>query len=217
MKQLKFLNFCYDKKNISDNFNNFISSYQDNFLGYEHHDELIEIINKNEVHFVITKYNLELLKQIRTMNEKIHIIAILDELNHTHILEGINLEYIKFVQNLDCINAFIDNLKECVSNIDSKKSNIITFKNNFIYDEYNKSLFKNNIPISLTKKENQFLNFLVKNHNCSKCYEEINNSLWNGAMSLDSLRTLVKDLRKKTYKELIKNVSGVGYRIDIQS
>ena len=217
MKQLKFLNICYDRKNIGDNFNNFISSYQDNFLEYDHHDELIEIINKNEVHFVITKYNLEFLKQIRAMNEKIHIIAILDELNHTHLLEGINLEYIKFVQNLDCINTFIDNLKDCVNNIDSSKSNIITLKNNFIYDEYNKSLFQNNTPIALTKKESEFLNFLLKNHDCSKSYEDINNTIWNGTMSRDSLRSLVKDLRKKTYKELIKNVSGVGYRIDIQA
>ena len=34
-------------------------------------------------------------------------------------------------------------------------------------------------------------------------------------MSRDSLRSLVKDLRKKTYKELIKNISGMGYRVDI--
>ncbi len=217
MKQLKFLNFCYDRKNIGDNFNNFISSYQDNFLEYEHHDELIEIINKNEVHFVITKYNLEFLKQIRILNKKIHIIAILDELNHTHLLEGIELEYIKFVQNLDCMNTFIDNIKECVNTIDSKKSNILYLKNNLIYDKYNKSLFRNNTQILLTKKESEFLNFLIKNHDSSKSYEDINNNIWNGMMSQDSLRSLVKDLRKKTYKELIKNVSGVGYRIDVQT
>ena len=29
--------------------------------------------------------------------------------------------------------------------------------------------------------------------------------------------TLDKELRKKVYKELIKNVSGTGYRIDIQT
>ncbi len=36
-------------------------------------------------------------------------------------------------------------------------------------------------------------------------------------MTQDSLRSLVKELRKKVYKELIKNVSGTGYRIDIQT
>lgn len=217
MKEIKSLNICYDIKNISDNFNNFISSYQNNFFKYNHQDELIEIINKNEVHFIITKYNLEFLKQIRILNKKIHIIAILDELNHTHLLESIELEYIKFIQNLDCINTFIDSLKECISNIDSRKSNIISLKNNFIYDKYNKSLFKNDTQISLTKKESEFLSFLIKNHDCSKSYEDINNNVWNGVMSQDSLRSLVKDLRKKTYKELIKNVSGIGYRIDIKA
>jgi DNA-binding response OmpR family regulator len=63
----------------------------------------------------------------------------------------------------------------------------------------------------------EFLSFLIKNHDCSKSYEDINNNVWNGVMSQDSLRSLVKDLRKKTYKELIKNVSGIGYRIDIKA
>ena len=34
-------------------------------------------------------------------------------------------------------------------------------------------------------------------------------------MSPDALRSLVKEIRKKTYKELIKNVSGIGYRVDL--
>ena len=34
-------------------------------------------------------------------------------------------------------------------------------------------------------------------------------------MSPDALRSLVKKKKKKTYKELIKNVSGIGYRVDL--
>lgn len=216
MKELKSLNICY-KKNLNDEFNNYISSFTDNLLEYEHHDELIELINTKEIHFVITKYNFEFLKKIRVLNNQIQIIAILDELNHTHLLEGLELKYVKFVQNLDCINMFIDALKDCVKNLDSNKSNIINLSNNFIYDNYNKSLFKNNTIVLLTKKEILFLDFLIKNHNCSLSYEEINQNIWNGLMTQDSLRSLVKELRKKAYKELIKNVSGIGYRIDIQA
>ena len=112
------------------------------------------------------------------------------------------------------MNDFIDALKDCVKNIDSNKSNIINLKNGFVYDYYNKSLFKDNTIISLTKKELLFLDFLIKNHDSSMSYEEINSNIWNGSMTNDSLRSLVKELRKKTYKELIKNVSGIGYRID---
>ena len=55
MKETKIFKYLLWHKNINDNFNNFISSYQNNFFKYNHQDELIEIINKNEVHFVITK------------------------------------------------------------------------------------------------------------------------------------------------------------------
>jgi DNA-binding response OmpR family regulator len=216
MKNLKFLNVCYDTKNIDNKFSEYFSSYINNFFTYEHKDELIELINTKDIHFVITRYDFELLKNIRKINKQIQIIAILDEYNHTHLLESLELKYVKFIQNLDCINIFIDALKDCVKNLDSNKSNIIDIGNDFIYDNYNKFLFKNNNIISLSNKELLFLDFLLKNHNCSLSYEDINTNVWNGAMTQDSLRSLVKELRKKTYKELIKNVSGIGYRIDIQ-
>ncbi len=216
MKKLKFLNVCYDTKNIDKKFSEYFSSHINNFFTYEHKDELIELINTKDIHFIITRYDFELLKTIRSLNKQIQIIAILDEYNHTHLLESLELKYVKFIQNLECINIFIDALKDCVKNLDSNKSNIMDIGNGFIYDNYNKSLFKDNKLISLTNKELLFLDFLLKNHNCSLSYEDINTNVWNGVMTQDSLRSLVKELRKKTYKELIKNVSGIGYRIDIQ-
>ena len=215
MKALKFLNVCYDTKSVNDEFSNYISSHIDNFLKYEHHDELIELITRNDIHFVVTKYNFELLKKIRVLNKQIQIIALQDELNHTHLLESLEIEHIKFIESLDCVNTFIDTLKDCVRILDSNKSNIINLGNNFVYDRYNKYLFKNNNVISLTKKELAFLDFLLNNRNCPLSYEKINMNIWNGSMTHDSLRSLIKELRKKTYKEFIKNVSGMGYRLDI--
>ena len=216
MKRLKYLNICYDVKSINNEFNDFFSSYQDNFFEYEHKNELIELVSKNDIHFVITKYNSEVLKQIRELNQQIQIIAILDEINHTHLLESLEIKYVKFIENLNCINNFIDLLKDCAKNIDSNKSNIIDLGNNFVFDNYNNFLTKNNVMISLTKKEQQLLNLLTKNHNNFLSYEDINREIWEGAMTQDSLRSMIKEIRKKTYKELIKNVSGVGYRIDVQ-
>ena len=57
MKELRYLNICYDTKNVSDEFNTYISLYDNSFFKYENQNELIELINKNNVHFVITKYN----------------------------------------------------------------------------------------------------------------------------------------------------------------
>lgn len=214
MKRLKNFNVCYYSNLIDERLDNFLSSHLNNSFNYLNQDELIDIINTKEIHIVITKYNYELLKKIRILNKQIHIIAYLDELNQTHLIESLELSQIKFIQNLDCLNTFIDSLKECIKNLDSKNSNIVNLKNDFIYDEYNKNLFKDNQIITLTKKGKLFLDFLIKNRTRALSYEEINTEVWNGFMTQDALRSLIKEIRKKTYKEIIKNVSGIGYRID---
>jgi hypothetical protein len=50
-------------------------------------------------------------------------LAILDELNHTHLLESLELQYVRFIQNLECVNIFMDALKDCLKNIDSNMGN----------------------------------------------------------------------------------------------
>jgi two-component system, OmpR family, response regulator VanR len=215
MNELKYLNVCYDSKENNDKFHELISSFTNNFFKYDNHDELIDLINTKEIHLVITKYNSELLKQIRLLNNEIQIITFLDELNHTHLIESLELQYVKFIQKVNCINEFIYILKDCVKNIDSKKSNIIKLKNNFIYDSYNKILFQKNEIISLTKREILFLDLLIKEDKKQLEYKQIDKEIWNNTMSQEALRSLVKEIRKKTYKELIKNVSGIGYRIDL--
>ncbi|RXJ84623.1 winged helix-turn-helix domain-containing protein [Arcobacter cloacae] len=215
MKELKSFNVCYHSTLIDESLNNYLSSYSNNSFDFFNQDELIDIINTKEIHIVITKYNYELLKKIRILNKQIHIIAYLDDLNHTHLLESLELSQIKIIQNLDCLNTFIDSLKECIKNLDSKNSNIVNLKNGFIYDEYNKNLFRDNQMIVLTKKGKLFLDFLIKNRTKALSYEEINTEVWNNLMTQDALRSLIKEIRKKTYKEIIKNVSGIGYRIDL--
>lgn len=216
MRELKYFNICYSK-NIDRLFYENISSFSNDFFHFETPEDLINLINTKNIHLLITKYNYELLKNIKLINDEIQIIAILDEINHTHLLESLNIKNIKLVaENLSCLNQFIDILKDCIKTIDSKKSNIINLKNEFIYDTYNKTLFrKNSIIVSLTKKELLFFDFLVRNSNRALSYEEINEKIWDGAMTQDALRSLIKEIRRKTYKELIKNVSGIGYRLDI--
>ena len=125
MKELKYFNVCYHGDIVNNKFSDYLSSYSNNSFDYNEHDELIDLINTKDIHVLITKYNFELLKQIRVLNKEIQIIAILDQLNDTHLIESLELTQIKFIQNLDSINEFIDTLKEFIKNIDSKNSNMI--------------------------------------------------------------------------------------------
>ena len=58
MKELKFLNICYDTKALNTEFSSYISSRTDTLLKYENNDELIDIINTKDIHFVITNITL---------------------------------------------------------------------------------------------------------------------------------------------------------------
>ena len=215
MKELKYLNICTYLQELDIKISNFLHLNSNNFENYLNKDDLIELITSKNIHLVISKYDYEFFKNIRELNEKIKIVAILDEINHTHLLESLKLKDIKLVEDLNCLNQFCENLKECVKAIDSNKSNVLKLKNDLMYDSFNKTLFKSKKIIPLTKKEIEFLDYLIQNSLRAIGYNELNEMIWDGFMTQDALRSLIKELRKKTYKELIKNVSGIGYRIDL--
>lgn len=215
MKELKYFNICSHLQEIDSKISDFLHLHSNNFHINNDKNQLIELINSKNIHFIISKYDYEFFKNIRYLNQKIKIIAILDEINHTHLMESLELKDIKLIEELNCLNQFSQDLIECIKTIDANKSNIVELKNEFTYDTFNKTLFKNSNIISLTKKEIEFLDYLIQNSSRALSYNELNEKVWDGTMTQDALRSLIKELRKKTYKELIKNISGIGYRVDL--
>ena len=80
------------------------------------------------------------------------------------------------------------------------------------------SLFYNhNKALDLNKKELLFLKLLVLNKNRIVSYEEIEQKVWeNEYMSLNSLRTTIGFLRKKIPFNCIKNISNMGYKLNLE-
>lgn len=87
--------------------------------------------------------------------------------------------------------------------------------NEFSFDILNKTLFHKNEQIILTKKELLFLELLIKNNKRAVKYSEFNSYVWQGEMTEDSMRSIVKDIRKKISKNIIRNLSGIGYQINV--
>ncbi|PLY08493.1 MAG: hypothetical protein C0625_02585 [Arcobacter sp.] len=83
------------------------------------------------------------------------------------------------------------------------------------FDILNQTLFFDKEQIALTKKELLFLDLLIKNSKRAVKYDEFSNYVWDGYMSEDALRSIVRELRKKMSKQSIKNISGIGYQINL--
>lgn len=90
--------------------------------------------------------------------------------------------------------------------------NLIKLDENLIYDNENSVIIKEEEKIHLNKKENKLLQLLTKDFSKNISYEEIEYQVWGSdSMSINALRSVVRDLRKKIGSEYIVNISGNGY------
>jgi len=216
MKELKYLNILYtNQSQIENDTIEYLNIKCQNVFNVNDNFEALTLFKEKKIDIIITNKDIEFLIELRE-NSNAHVVAsVKNQLNDSCLHKAIDLELIKYIEKpIDKI--FIKEIfKDFVKNIDSNQSNILTLSNEFIYDKYNKTLIKNKKIIPLTNKEGAFLNYMIHNENKAISYEELNENIWKGTMTNDALRSVVKELRKKTYKELIKNISGIGYRINL--
>lgn len=86
----------------------------------------------------------------------------------------------------------------------------------FYYHFDTKTLRYDTSSIPLMKQEILFLEELLRHTNQIVMYDQILSTIsTHGASSIANIRTLVKLIRQKTYKELITTLPSVGYRINI--
>jgi DNA-binding response OmpR family regulator len=97
---------------------------------------------------------------------------------------------------------------------ENSKDKKISLGEEFLYDYKQKNISKDNLEISLTKKEIQLLEYLINNKNSIVSIEQLENSVWQETVSADAVRMVITNLRKKTYNKLIKNIKGIGYKIN---
>ena len=77
-----------------------------------------------------------------------------------------------------------------------------------------KQLFKNGEEVQMLKNGAKLFFLLVSNIEKVVSYEVIENYVWSEkSMSYEALRMTIKKIRAKTDADLIKNISGVGYRL----
>ena len=109
----------------------------------------------------------------------------------------------------------IDELLETVSDIAIKLNKVkkIELPFDYTYNPLKKELFLNDKYIPLTKKESLFIDILVKNIHTYTTNEDLYKYVWDNNTTGTTVRTFVQRLRGKTNKNLIENVSGLGYKI----
>jgi len=152
---------------------------------------------------------LEMIRQIRKEETRTPIVLLSAHNSEEYLMKLINLHVQHFI--LKPINA--KNLEEGLFNaLKGRHTGSVRLTSNSFLDIDNLRLHVEDKEITLSSREVKFLALLSQNRLIR--YEEIESELWNDkVMSLDALKSFVRDLRKKLPYEMIENVPQSGYKL----
>lgn len=161
-----------------------------------------------------TMNGLELARKIRRIDKKTPIIVLSAYTDTSLLLEAVELQLVKYLIKPLQESAIKEALSLACMSLNNQQSNIYTIGTDSHFDTYNKILVVHNEIVKLTQFELLLLDTLVKRSPRTLTYDELQNIVWpDEGLNIDSLRTLVRSLRKKLQADVIENISGVGYRI----
>ena len=160
----------------------------------------------------------ELLKNIRQNNINIPIIFITSRHTADDVKIGFNSgcdDYIKKPFELSELQLRIENIKR-LRQIDNHGE--IKIDNDTFYNYEKKVIIRNNEEFNLSKIEAKILEYFLKNKNKTISIDEIsvNNWVYDEMPESTTIRTYIKNLRKKLNDETITTLKGIGYRFNIR-
>jgi len=154
---------------------------------------------------------IELAKKIRQKEPKAQILIISAHTEVDYMLDAIELSLVRYIVKPITETKLMDALDKFL--VSKENSGSIEFSEGWFYDVDNKQIKHGDDLFDLTKKEVKFLEMLFERDSVIS-YEEIEAQLWEGEyMSLNALRLMMKNLRKKLPEGSLKNIQSIGYKL----
>ena len=149
-------------------------------------------------------------------NRKIHIptIFISAQIDIEDITRAYNLgarEYLKKPFHLGELGIKINQILKKEQN----NTTHIRFSENYSYSKDKQTVYFNGEPQNLTKKQLEIIHILALNINMIVDFERFRVDVWD-AESIDNptIRAEISRLKKSLKEDFIKNIRGLGYKID---
>ncbi|ALF47004.1 response regulator transcription factor [Campylobacter concisus] len=183
-------------------------------------DEGLKKFKKYNPNMVITDVfmpimnGLDMAKSIKEISKDTPIIVFSTNSEKETLLKAIDVGIDKYVLKPIDLDDFLVTLENVAKN-KIETANIIQVTNGYSFNKIKRVLIRDGIEISLTKKELAFISLLIKRLGTLVLHDEIKNVVWVGeSVTEAAIRTFVKRVRDKVGSNFIKNVPGLGYKID---
>jgi len=224
MKNNRKILYVEDNDFIREEAVEYLSLIYTNVLEASNGEEALVIYHEKKPDIIITDIEmpiisgLEMIKHIRRKDKKTPIIIVTAFMDNQYLLEAVELHLVKYILKPMTnykLDIALSLAHECLE--DECDKSIIQLSSNSYYDKLNRIVIIDNNIVELTHNESMLVSLLLKNMNMLVPYGEIKNKIWNYEDNYrDSLRSLIRSLRAKLEGIVIKNVSGLGYRLIIE-
>lgn len=221
------LNILYleDEKNIRIKLKEALELIVSNVYDCENTEQAKQILNNKRIDIIISDINLkdenalDFIKNIRKDYSTIPIILLSAYTEKNYLLEAAKLKLVDYLVKPIDFKILNNAIENAAQELIDYGNYIVDFENNTSYNVLHKKLLSKdtNKELTLTAKEIELLEYLISNSNRVLSHDEIKNKLWVDAYEItdSALKNLINKLRKKVGKESIKNISGVGFKIEL--
>ncbi|AXH14213.1 response regulator transcription factor [Malaciobacter mytili] len=98
---------------------------------------------------------------------------------------------------------------------DQKNTSHMRFSEHYSYSKDTQTLYFNGEPQTLTKKQSEIIHILALNINMIVDFERFRVDIWGGEnIDNPTIRAEISRLKKALKEDFIKNIRGLGYKID---
>ncbi|CAI8195304.1 MAG: KDP operon transcriptional regulatory protein KdpE [Arcobacter lacus] len=160
------------------------------------------------------KTGIDFIKDIRENDSKTRVIITSAFTDLDYMLDAAELHLIKYIVKPITNDKLFDALESFLNSYEKNK--VFNLNEDYLYNSENLTIKNTEEEFLLTKKESQFLNMLL-NKNRLITYEELENNVWDedSVMTPNAMRLFIKNFRKKLPKDLLKNIQGTGYKLNL--
>jgi len=195
-------------------------------IGYEvsifsHSEDALTAIYENSFELLLLDVKVhgqsgfEMLKELRADGDKTPAIFVTSLTDIDDLTQGYKsgcCDYIRKPFELAELQLRVENVIKSQYSVTDKE--LIELPEGFKYDISKFKLYNGENEITLTKTEVKMIELLIKHRGSVVSLELFSDEIWSHGVLEANIRVQINQLRKKTDKNLICNVRGLGYTID---
>ncbi len=212
--------YVEDNDSIREYISEFLTRYCKNIHTYKNAEDGIEAYKNYHPDIFLLDINLpkmsgiDFASYIRKYDKKTRILLLTAYTNQTFMLKAIELDITRYLIKPATSEELLKALEKCSNELEV--SHIINLGGGYIYSQKLSSIISNNEKIQLRKKEIELLDFFIEHEGEVLRYEILENELWQeSVMSRDTIRSQIRNLRKKIGSNCFENITGIGYRFKV--